>query len=120
ATARETTDAAKQRVFEKLPLAQSQPSADLYMQQRIAQLQQGSKFTPPPVPAPIFEEYQRVLRVLQGRPGVELQSIMISAPSCEILLRVPDTRTGEEIALALSDPSMAVAWNLQRGASTQL
>ncbi len=117
----ETIGAARARVLEELPLAESQPSIDLYLQQRIAQLQQGSKFTPPPAPPPIFEEMKRVLEAIRGREGVELVSVVLSnSQTCEMMITVPDTRTGEEITLALNNPSMAASWSLQRGAQSQL
>lgn len=109
-------DEARQRVVSRMPAAESQPSIDLFLQQRMAQLQQGAKFRPPAGPPPMYEELERLLGVIDSLEGVILQSIVFtpSGSTSEFTVEVPDTRTGEELKKSLRDLPMAVSWTEQR------
>lgn len=114
--ARTLTDEARQRVVSRMPAAESQPSIDLFLQQRIAQLQQGAKFRPPPGPPPMYEELERLMGVIDKLEGVVLQGVAFLPPpgTSEFTVLVPDTRTGEELKKELRDLPMAVSWTEQR------
>lgn len=73
-------------------------------------------FKPPPLPRPIFEEFGRVVSILEKYPEVRINGIAFDQEAtgqCRLTLRAPDRRTATEIFEAIKGTGKPIEWTRQ-------